>query len=267
MRSIVLAFVLVSVGMSGEAFAQDTSIYLKKVFIRGNDSLPYRMLLPRDYDSSKKYPLVLFLHGSGERGNDNIKQLTHGSQLFLQGNIRRRFPAIVVFPQCPENDYWSNVKIVSDKKTKKQSFEFQAGGAPTKVMDLTMDLEKNLLQTLPVDSSKVYVMGLSMGGMGTFEIVRRMPTVFAAAIPICGGADSSTAKEIKKTAFWIFHGANDDVVPVKFSENMVSALQGFYTRADMQYTVYSGIGHNSWDRAFAEPELLRWLFAQRREKL
>ncbi|MES2646952.1 MAG: alpha/beta hydrolase-fold protein [Bacteroidota bacterium] len=266
MRSIVLAFVFITIGFSSGVIAQDTSIYLKKVFIRGNDSMQYRMLLPRDYDSSKKYPLVLFLHGAGERGNDNIKQLTHGSQLFLQGTARRRFPAIVVFPQCPETDYWSNVQIATEKKTNKRSFVFQAGGEPTKAMDLTMELQKNLMQTMPVDSSKIYVMGLSMGGMGTFEIVRRMPTVFAAAIPICGGADSSTAKDIKKTAFWIFHGANDDVVPVKFSENMVSALQGFYNRADMQYTVYSGIGHNSWDRAFAEPELLRWLFAQRREK-
>jgi predicted peptidase len=266
MKNIVIAIVLFTVGIPGAAFAQDTSIYLKKVFIRGNDSLQYRMLLPRDYDSSKKYPLVLFLHGAGERGNDNIKQLTHGSHLFLQGNNRRRFPAIVVFPQCPESGYWSNVKTLTDTKTKKQSFVFQADGEPTKAMDLTMELQKNLMQTMPVDSSKIYVMGLSMGGMGTFEIVRRMPRVFAGAIPICGGADSSTAKLIKKTAFWIFHGANDDVVPVKFSENMVSALQAFYNRADMQYTVYSGIGHNSWDRAFAEPELLSWLFAQRREK-
>src|SRR5688500_11994561 len=114
MKTVFISILLFTVGISGESVAQDTSIYLKKVFIRGNDSLQYRMLLPRDFDSSKKYPLVLFLHGSGERGNDNIKQLTHGSQLFLQGNIRRRYPAIVVFPQCPQADYWSNVQIVTE---------------------------------------------------------------------------------------------------------------------------------------------------------
>jgi predicted peptidase len=243
---------------------KDTSIYLKKMFYRGNDSMPYRILLPRDYDSSKKYPLVLFLHGKGERGNDNMKQLTWGSRLFVQGNIRRRYPAIVVFPQCSENGYWSNVKRTTDKKSGKDIFEFRPDGEPTRDMDMLMSLHKELLSTYPVDSSRLYVMGLSMGGMGTFEIVRRLPTTFAEAIPIAGGADTTTAKIIKNTAFWIFHGANDDVVPTHFSEDMVKALQGFYSTAAMQYTVYSGTGHNSWEKAFADPELMPWLFSHRR---
>lgn len=250
-------------GFFGAAHAQDTSIYLKKVYIRGNDSMPYRLLLPRDYDSSKKYPLVLFLHGAGERGSDNIKQLTWGSQLFLQGTNRRRYPAIVVFPQCPENSFWSNVKMNTDSKGGR-SFEFLAGGEPTIAMSMAMDIEKQLISTYPVDTSRLYVMGLSMGGMGTFEIVRRMPNTFAAAIPICGGADTTTAKDIRKTSFWIFHGSNDNVVPVHYSQDMVRALQGFYNTADMQYTEYSGVGHNSWENAFAEPTLISWLFSHRK---
>lgn len=263
MRTFLIGMVLVA-GAFINAAGQDTSIYLKKLFIRGSDTLPYRLLLPRDYDSSEKYPIVLFLHGAGERGNDNVKQLTHGSRIFLQGPIRRRSPAIVVFPQCPEDSYWSNVNINRDEKTGKRTFNFQPDGPPTKAMDLLLDLEKELLTTMPVDSSRIYVMGLSMGGMGTFEIVRRMPNTFAAAIPICGGADTSTARAIRKTAFWVFHGANDDVVPVKHSQDMVAALQSFFNSAPMQFTVYSNTGHNSWDQAFAEPDLLRWLFAQRR---
>lgn len=207
--------------------------------------------------------MVLFLHGAGERGNDNVAQLTWGSKLFLQGNARRRYASIVVFPQCPQDSYWSNVIRGTDNKGR-QTFEFQAGGAPTKAMDLLMDLEKQLLQTMPVDTSKIYVMGLSMGGMGTFEIVRRMPNTFAAAIPICGGADTTTAKDIRKTAFWVFHGSNDDVVPVHFSQDMIRKLQGFYNAADMQYTEYPGTGHNSWEKAFAEPELLPWLYSNRK---
>ena len=263
MKAIVIALVLFATAHSNKAAAQDTSVYIKKVFIRGNDSMPYRLLLPRDFDSSKKYPMVLFLHGEEQRGSDNVKQLSIGSQQFLQGNIRRRYPAIVVFPQCPENSFWSNVIIAKEKKTKKTLYQFQPDGEPTKAMDLVMDLQRNLMQTLPVDSNEIYVMGLSMGGMGTFEIVRRMPQVFAAAVPIAGGADSSTAKAIRKTAFWIFHGENDNVVPVKFSKDMVIALQSYYTTTDMQFTTYSGVGHNSWEKVFADPELLRWLFAQR----
>jgi len=266
MKAIIIGLVLLATTISKQATAQDTTIYLKKIFVRGNDSLPYRILLPRDFDSSKKYPMVLFLHGAGERGNDNVKQLTHGSRLFLQGTIRRRYPAIVVFPQCPEDSYWSNVKIITDQKNQKRTFEFQVDGEPTKALDLAIGLERELMKAYPVDTGKIYVMGLSMGGMGTFEILRRMPGVFAAAVPICGGADTLTAKTIHKTAFWVFHGANDDVVPVKFSEDMVRALQGFYSTTEMQFTVYQGVGHNCWDRAFAEPELLRWLFAQRLQR-
>ncbi|CAN5455277.1 dienelactone hydrolase family protein [soil metagenome] len=269
--SIVLLSALYSNNISAQedstvSFRKDSSGYLKRVFTKGNVSMPYRLLLPRDYDSSKKYPMVLFLHGSGERGNDNEKQLTWGSQLFIQGSNRRRFPAIVVFPQCPENSYWSNVHIKKERKTKKELFEFQSGGEPTKAMDMLIGLQTRLMNELSVDTSKIYVMGLSMGGMGTYEIVRRMPGVFASAVPICGGADTTTAAAIHKTAFWIFHGANDDVVPVKYAEDMVRALQGFYSAGDMQYTVYSGTGHNSWEKAFAEPELLRWLFTQRLQR-
>ena len=105
-------------------------------------------------------------------------------------------------------------------------------------------------------------MGLSMGGMGTFELVRRKPGVFAAAIPICGGANPATAKQLRKTTWWVFHGAKDDVVLPGFSENMVAALKK--AKANVQFTLYPNANHNSWDPAFAEPNLLRWLFAQKK---
>jgi len=263
MKSRLTVFLIIAAFFSVSVQGQDTAIYLKKVFYRGNDSMPYRLLLPRDFDSTKKYPVVLFLHGKGERGSDNIKQLTWGSRLFLQGNVRRRYPAIVIFPQCSENGYWSNVKRTPGKNGN-DVFEYRPDGEPTRDMDMLMGLYKNVVGSYAIDSSRQYVMGLSMGGMGTFEIVRRMPTTFAAAVPIAGGADTATAKIIKNTAFWIFHGANDDVVPTHFSEDMVKALQGFYSTADMQYTVYSGTGHNSWEKTFAEPELMPWMFSHRR---
>jgi predicted peptidase len=242
------------------------TLYEKKVFIDGNDSLPYRILLPELYDSSKKYPMLLFLHGGGERGRDNEKQLVHGASLFVKDDNLRKFHSIVVFPQCPEESYWSNVKKGVDPKTNKQTFDFQPGGEPTKAMDMAIKLEQHLLDSYPVNKEKVYVMGLSMGAMGTYEIVRRMPNTFAGAVAIAGGADTSTARQIKKTAFWIIHGAKDDVISYTYSENMAMAIQKFFSAAEMQYSIYPDANHNSRDKAFKEPELLTWLFSQTRMK-
>jgi predicted peptidase len=266
MKGIMIGFVLLATAFINHTAAQDTSIYLKKVFTHGNESMPYRILLPRDYDSSKKYPVVLFLHGETERGNDNEKQLTKGSAIFLQGNIRRRYPAIVVFPQCPKNSYWSNVTTTKERKTKKLILTFHSNEEPTKAMQMVMGLQQELIQQLSVDSSKLYVMGISNGGTGTYEMLLRMPGVFAAAVPMAGAGDTLSAKDIRKTAFWVFHGANDDVVPLQYSQDMVGALQKFYSTTDMQYTVYSNTAHNCWDQALADPELLRWLFAQRLQR-
>lgn len=238
-------------------FAQDLDLYEKYWFKKNDDSIPYRILLPADYDASKKYPLIYFLHGSGERGNDNEKQLTHGAKLFLKDEVRKNFKAIVVFPQCPEESYWSNC-IRSDSGGKR-SFTFIEGGAPTRGMILAQALLKDLLQKYPIEKKQVYVGGLSMGGMGTFEIVRRNPNFFAAAFPICGGANAATADKLKKVNWWVFHGAKDDVVAIAHSEVMVEALKK--VNAPVKYTVYPDANHNSWDAAFAEPELLRWLFS------
>lgn len=239
-------------------FAQDLGLYEKHWFVKNGDSLPYRVLLPENYDASKKYPLIYFLHGAGERGNDNEKQLIHGSKLFLKEEVRKNFPVIVVFPQCPEHDFWSNVNITSDS-TGKRVFIFQEAGEATKSMKLAEGLLKDLSQKYPVNKKQVYVGGLSMGGMGTFEIVRRNPKVFAAAIPICGGGAPATAGKMKKVNFWVFHGAKDDVVPQSCSDVMVEALKK--ANAPVKYTVYPEANHNSWDPAFAEPELLKWLFS------
>jgi predicted peptidase len=212
-----------------------------------------------NYDAAKKYPLILVLHGAGERGNDNESQLVHGAGLFLRDSIREKYPAIVVFPQCPANSYWSNMDPKMDKYGKKE-FLFKADGKPTIAMDLAQQLLKKLIKDLSVNKKQIYVGGLSMGGMGTFEIVRRNPKLFAAAFPICGGANPATAPQLIKVKWWVFHGAADDVVSPVYSQKMVDALKA--VNGDVKFSLYPGVNHNSWDNAFAEPTLMAWLFSK-----
>ena len=260
MRRLTLFICLLSIYTMSQA--QDYSIFEKKRIVQGSDTLPYRLLLPENYDPAKKYPLIFFLHGAGERGNDNERQLIHGSKLFVKEEVRKNFPAIVVLPQCSKDDYWSNV-IRSIDNNDHISYTFLPGGEPTRAMELLQHLLKFILEKYPVKKDQVYIGGLSMGGMGTFELVRRNPGVFAAAFPICGGAHPSTATELTKTAWWIFHGGKDDVVVPGFSEKMVDALQK--AKADVQFTLYPQANHNSWDSTFAEPKLLPWLFSHHKK--
>ncbi len=257
----ITAFLVLLI-FSTAASAQPLDIYKKYWFIQSGDTLPYRILLPANYDSSKQYPLVFFLHGRGESGADNERQLINGARLFLADSNRQRYPAIVVFPQCAANSYWSNVVTIADSN-RHRSFHFVPDGEPSVSMRLLVSLTDHLLRNYPVKKQQVYVMGLSMGGMGTFELVRRKPELFAAAVPICGGAHPGTASALTRTNWWIFHGDSDRVVPVRHSQIIYDALKKVGARAKL--TIYPGVDHNSWDPAFEEPELLKWLFAQRKK--
>lgn len=243
------------------AQSQDLALYEKHLHINGNDTLPWRILLPEDYDVSKKYPLIFFLHGAGERGSDNEKQLVHGGKLFLKNENRNDYPAIVVFPQCPQNSFWSAIDFKTEND--KRVFTFNPEGKPTIAMKLAQELLTKIIESYPVNKKKIYVGGLSMGGMGTFEIVARNPDLFAAAFPICGGGEPSSASKLKKIKWWVFHGGKDDVVPPSYSEIMVDAMKN--EKVSVKFTLYPEANHNSWDPAFAEPELLSWLFAQKKE--
>lgn len=244
-----------------QARSQDFTLYKKELFISGKDTLPYRILLPENYNPKKAYPLVLFLHGAGERGNDNEKPLVHGAGLFLRDSIREKYPAIVVFPQCPAKSYWSNVQFVYDSAGNRTSFDFKIDSTPTPPMAMAIALTKKVMVKYKVAKDQVYVGGLSMGGMGTFEIVRRMPNTFAAAFSICGGANPQIAAELKSTAWWIFHGLKDNVVNPEYSINMANALKK--VGAKVKLSLYPDDNHNSWDSAFAEKELIPWLWSQK----
>ncbi|MEJ7627884.1 MAG: prolyl oligopeptidase family serine peptidase [Ferruginibacter sp.] len=236
-------------------YAQSTADYKKKIFIHKCDSLPYRILYPVAYNEKKKYPVLVFLHGAGERGIDNEKQLVHGSKLFLRDSIRKKFPAIIIFPQCPENSYWSNMIIEKEERL------FFIDRPPTKAMNLLMHFIKDFKTKGSIQKKQLYIGGLSMGGMGVLEIAARQPSWFNAAFAICGGGDTTAATKMIQTRWWLFHGEKDNVVLPEYSRQMAEALRD--AGAAVRLSIYPDANHNSWDKAFAEKELLPWLFSHK----
>lgn len=230
------------------------------IMVNGNN-LPYRIMFPENYDEAKQYPLLVFLHGAGERGNDNEKQLTHGKQFLIDNFHTGANQAIVIAPQCPENSYWAN--SVRHQIGDKITFKIGAADEPTQTMKTLMFLIQDWVSSGKVDTSRVYIGGLSMGGMGTLELLWRMPQTFAAAFPICGGGDlNKLPVYAKNTAVWLFHGDIDGVVPVENSRNIYNRLKEL--GGDVEYTEYKGVNHNSWDNAFQEKTLGSWLFSHKK---
>ena len=237
--------------------------YERKVFSdAGGNELPYRILYPQNYDSTRQYPVLLFLHGAGERGSDNQSQLIHGGKLFLQPENRSDFPAIVIFPQCPADNSWSAALRRVNRETGERIFDYST--APSWPLTAAAGIVQQLLDEKKADPKRVYITGLSMGGFGTFEMVHRYPHLFAAAAPICGGGDvKAYDKRVKNIPFWVFHGSEDAVVLPKHSREMVDKLKQL--KAKVRYTEYPGVRHDSWTNAFAEPDYLKWIFSQRKK--
>lgn len=258
-----IVFALLLFILSLPAVAQDVSAYEKRTFkSAAGQELPYRILYPKNYTKNKKYPLILFLHGAGERGNNNETQLVHGSKLFLDSANREKYPAIVIFPQCPAEGYWGNVEI--DRSKMPLDLEFDYTRTITPALQAAIELVQSTIKNESVDKNRVYIAGLSMGGMGTFEAVYRFPTLFAAAVPICGGADvEAYDKRVSKVPFRVYHGAKDVVVEVKHSQAIVEKLKILNT--SVEYIEYPEVNHNSWDNAFAEPDFLSWMFSKKRK--
>lgn len=215
------------------------------------DTLRYRQMLT-DYAPDVKYPLVIFLHGSGERGDDNEAQLKWGVKNFANPSNMKMNPALVVAPQCPENMRWGNFS--DDMKLQEE---------PTKPMKLLLELIEKTIENMPVDTNRVYITGLSMGGFGTFDAMARRPELFAAAVPVCGGGDPLTASQIAHIPTWIFHGAIDGAVDPSLSLNMLRALTE--AGAAPGFTQYPEVGHFSWIGAYSDPMMMNWLFRQRRK--
>jgi predicted peptidase len=207
-------------------------------------------LFAEGYDKTKPYPMVLWLHGGGTRG-DNLKLLLahgdqHGIGFLARADNQAKYPSFIVAPQCPLNRFWGNSD--SDR--------------PTNEMRMVLEIIEKVQQDYLVDARRLYVMGMSLGGYGTWDIITRRPEKFAAAVSICGGGTPSKASLIAKTPIWAIHGDEDEMVNVSESRSMIAALKK--AGGQPRYTEYKGVGHNSWVRAFKEPDLLSWIFAQSR---
>ncbi len=215
-------------------------------------NLGYRQLSPQKIEKGETYPLVIFLHGAGERGDDNAKQLVHVAQELATDAMQSRHPCFVVAPQAPNETRWVEVDwgLESHKMPTKPSMPLAA----------TFELLGQLKKDLPIDANRVYICGLSMGGFGVWDALQRQPEEFAAAVSICGGGDPALAKKFVNVPVWAFHGDADGAVKVNRSREMVQAHRKLGGSA--MYTEYPGVGHNSWDVTAENRLVWDWLFSQ-----
>lgn len=234
-------------------FLDPASLFEPRLFQNAaGETIPYRLLRPLTVEPQKQYPLVLCLHGVGERGDDNLRQLTHVVPKFAEPEVQDRFPAWIVAPQCPADDYWARI----NRDGGKGQLRAEEISRPLR---LCVEAISALEKEVAVDSLRLYVVGLSMGGFGTWDLIARYPDIFAAAVPICGGGDERMAPFLGKMPIWAFHGARDEAVPPENSRRMIRAIRA--AGGNPRYTEYPDASHNSWDPAMREPELLPWLFS------
>ena len=254
LKTVVVLILLSGFAISSQqlrTLEQREKILAPKVFksSRG-ETLPYRLFIPLHYDRKKKYPLVLYLHGGGGRGNDNLKQIDGGNgyliDFFTADETQARYPSFVVAPQSPMEGW-----IKEDSTT------------PTRYLHLVYELISELRRTFNIDEARVYVTGQSMGGFGTFAIISEYPRTFAAGVALCSGGDQSKVARLTNVPIWVFHGAKDESVPVERSRTIVAAIKNA-GGGKVRYTEYPEIGHIIWPSVVKETELLLWLFTRRK---
>ena len=207
----------------------------------------YRLLVA---EGPGPHPLVLFLHGAGERGDDNRVQLAYLPEILARPDTRKRFPAHVLAPQCPEGRSWS-----------KRTWALEN---PPILPDALPAMVEKVAGKYAVDRSRFYVTGLSMGGFGAWELAARFPELWAAVVPICGGGNPLDAPKLKDIPIWAFHGAEDDIVAPGRSREMIAAIRA--AGGKPLYSELEGIGHDSWTPAYESEELLEWIFSQRSKR-
>lgn len=245
---LILTACQASLGLAQDKPAAASSPFAKREYREGEQELPYRLLVPRGYDKARAWPLVIWLHGSEEKGNNNTSQLSAIASTFL-GNSEK-CPALVMVPQCPADSSWLAVGLNEPPKITE----------PSRLIVATI---AELQREFNLDDRRIYIGGFSMGGCGAWELLSRYPNLFAAAFPIAGppGDRKGLAPLIKDVPIWVFHGDRDNIAPVDSSRTIVAALK--QAGSPVKYTEYKNGGHET-HQALADPALQEWIFAQRR---
>lgn len=221
-----------------------------------NEQFGYRLLEPARIEPGKQYPVVLFLHGAGERGTDNNLQLLYFPEQMAADEYREKYPCFLIAPQCRPERTWTGVSLRSKSS--------QAPDEPGDQLQVALGILDEVLANYPADPKRVYLTGLSMGGFATWDAAARFPKRFAAVVPICGGGDESKAQRLVKLPIWAVHGDKDEAVPVERTRKMIEAVRR--AGGEPKYTELEGVGHNSWTPAYSDPEgVLPWMFQQRME--
>lgn len=244
---------LFALGLSRPLEAQ-TARFSSERLVDHGDTLRYRLLYP-DYDTLRRYPLVVFLHGSGERGSDNRAQLKWGVQEFASDAMMALHPAVVIAPQCPSGQSWSHMSGFGTPQ-----LHLEPGAS--RPLQLVILLIHQLESRMPIDSNRIYITGLSMGGLGTYDAIERYPNLFAAALPVAGGGDPSLASRIVHVPLWDVHGSEDAAVNPLYSLEMIQAL--FKAGGHPGFSLIPETGHFSWLAAYSNPRIMEWLFRQHR---
>jgi predicted peptidase len=244
---------LLSIVLNGCGTNPDVDSLLPRTFSASSGkTLPYRIFIPEMSSSQRPYPLVVFLHGGTGSGVDNISQISgsnwRGAHLWIQADNQERHPCFVLAPQLPKLWRWD---VVGHHQLSLYA-------------EVLVELLAELKNEFPIDENRLYLTGQSLGGWGTWDLIAKRPGLFAAAVPVCGGGDPSSAVGLRDVAVWAFHGRRDSQIPVERSREMVAALQE--VGASIRYTEYKLLGHDIWDKAYSEPDLVDWLFSQNRNQ-
>ena len=228
------------------------------IFTAASGEIPYRLYSPA-IEADKEYPLVLFLHGWGERGNDNVKQIAHGVPELID-YVSKNQPAFLIAPQHGDFAPWLNVPVLDVDR-------FELPQDPSLSLQQVIELVKDFIENQPVDKSRIYVTGLSMGGFGTWDILVREPELFAAAVPVASGSAENVAERIKHIPVWAMHGGNDTVIDPEFSRNTIQALND--AGANPTYEEFPEAGHKAedWRAFYSHAKMLHWLFQQKKTQL
>jgi predicted peptidase len=255
-----LVVTLIVLQKSGTPMVDATTAY-EELSIRykagdKEEQVKYRLLKPAKIEAGKKYPLVVFLHGAGERGDDNRAQLKFFPEMMAQPAYRETYECFVLAPQCRRDKKWVEVNW-GDKLSVKQPDD------PGDQMKAAMQMLEETIKREPIDTGRLYLTGLSMGGYGSWDWAMREPDRFAAVVPICGGGDESKAGRLAKTPVWSVHGDADNVVPVERTRRMIDAIK--QAGGQPKYTELPGVGHNSWTPAYTDPKgVVPWMFEQKK---